>query len=158
EAIASGDDGLADFDLLRHRRAPAILCAFDPIELDGQDLRGEPIEARKKALQKLLRLTAIGLEYNEHLDNEDGARVFEQCLPARVRGRRVETQGLAQPERAITRLAEDEEPRCAGEPSRGAGRLASGVGPGDPSARPHEASAPTFRSDLARYSTVTRIG
>jgi hypothetical protein len=76
EAIASGDDGLADFDLLRHRRATAILCAFDLLELDGDYLRGEPIDVRKAALAKLLRRSTIGLEFNEHIDNEDAARAF----------------------------------------------------------------------------------
>jgi ATP-dependent DNA ligase len=32
-----------------------ILCAFDLIELDEQDLRRAPIEERKAALAKLLR-------------------------------------------------------------------------------------------------------
>jgi len=78
EAIASGDDGLADFQRLR-RRAPAILCAFDLLELDGKDLRREPIEVRKAALARLLRRSAIGLELNEHIDDEDAARVFEHA-------------------------------------------------------------------------------
>jgi ATP-dependent DNA ligase len=76
EAIASGHDGLANFDLLRHQRARAILCAFDLLELDGEDLRRDPIEVRKAALTKLLRRSAIGLEFNEHIDDEDAARVF----------------------------------------------------------------------------------
>jgi bifunctional non-homologous end joining protein LigD len=54
EAIASGDDGVADFEMLR-RGAPAILCAFDLLELDGMDLRREPIEVRKALLARLLR-------------------------------------------------------------------------------------------------------
>jgi ATP-dependent DNA ligase len=78
EAIASGADGLADFQLLR-RRAPAILCAFDLLELDGKDMRREPIEVRKVELARLLRRSAIGLELNEHIDDEDAARVFEHA-------------------------------------------------------------------------------
>ena len=71
-------DGLADFQLLR-RRAPAILCAFDLLELDGKDMRREPIEVRKVELARLLRRSAIGLELNEHIDDEDAARVFEHA-------------------------------------------------------------------------------
>jgi bifunctional non-homologous end joining protein LigD len=78
EAIASGADGLADFQLLR-RRAPATLLAFDLLELDGEDLRREPIEARKTALARLLRRSALGLEFNEHVEDEDAARVFEHA-------------------------------------------------------------------------------
>jgi bifunctional non-homologous end joining protein LigD len=58
EAIASGDDGVADFQLLR-RRAPAILCAFDLLELDVWNLWPEPIEVRKALLARLLRRSAI---------------------------------------------------------------------------------------------------
>jgi ATP-dependent DNA ligase len=41
EAMVSDDAGLAVFELLRSRRhdAAAVLCAFDLLELDGEDLR-----------------------------------------------------------------------------------------------------------------------
>jgi len=41
QAIACDDKGLAVFDLLRRgrTRADALLCAFDLLELDGEDLR-----------------------------------------------------------------------------------------------------------------------
>jgi len=32
-----------------------VLCAFDLLELDGKDLRREPIENRKALLAKLLK-------------------------------------------------------------------------------------------------------
>jgi bifunctional non-homologous end joining protein LigD len=55
EVIACNGDGLADFELLRYRRRNAVvtLVAFDLIELDGRDLRREPIEARKAELARL---------------------------------------------------------------------------------------------------------
>jgi ATP-dependent DNA ligase len=45
EAVASDDNGVASFDLIRHHRANEriFLYAFDLIELDGDDLRREPI-------------------------------------------------------------------------------------------------------------------
>jgi ATP-dependent DNA ligase len=45
EAVACDDDGLPVFDRLRYRRADGsvFLYAFDLIELDGDDLRREPI-------------------------------------------------------------------------------------------------------------------
>ena len=48
EAIAVDDNGLSVFDLIHHRRQDhaVTLCAFDLIELDGEDLRREPIEVR----------------------------------------------------------------------------------------------------------------
>ena len=57
EAIVCDVNRLAVFDLLRRRwhGEDVILCAFDLIELDEQDLRRAPIEERKAALAKLLR-------------------------------------------------------------------------------------------------------
>ncbi len=57
EAIVTDDSGLAVFELIRRHRhgARAALCAFDLIELDGQDLRRLPIEQRKAKLANLVR-------------------------------------------------------------------------------------------------------
>ena len=57
EAIVSDDNGLAIFDRIRGHGtlASATLCAFDLLQVDGRDLRREPLEARKLALAKLLR-------------------------------------------------------------------------------------------------------
>src|SRR6266478_228907 len=45
EAVCCDDDGLPVFQKLRQRRDDrhVYLCAFDLIELDGKDLRREPI-------------------------------------------------------------------------------------------------------------------
>ena len=55
EAIVTNGDGLAVFDLIRHKRHgdAAVLVAFDLIELDGDDLRRSSIEYRKRKLAKL---------------------------------------------------------------------------------------------------------
>ena len=57
EAILCDENGLADFELIRRygALASAVLCAFDLLELDGRDLRREPIEKRKASLAKLLK-------------------------------------------------------------------------------------------------------
>ena len=49
EVVCCDERGLARFDVLRRRRNEAIafLYAFDLLELDGTDLRREPIEVRK---------------------------------------------------------------------------------------------------------------
>jgi len=46
EAIVCDETGLAVFDLIRGHRplAAAVHCAFDLLELDGEDLRRQPIE------------------------------------------------------------------------------------------------------------------
>jgi len=48
--------GIPDFKLLIRNRlyATAQLYAFDILEFDGEDLRGQPIETRKAALERLL--------------------------------------------------------------------------------------------------------
>src|SRR5436190_7124306 len=57
EAIVCDETGLAVFDLIRRHGAlsSAVHCAFDLLELDGRELRREPIEKRKALLAKLLR-------------------------------------------------------------------------------------------------------
>ena len=56
EAVVCDENGLAVFDLIRGYRhdTAAVLCAFDLLELDGEDLRRMPIEERKGTLAKLL--------------------------------------------------------------------------------------------------------
>jgi bifunctional non-homologous end joining protein LigD len=48
------------------------------LELDGQDLRREPIEERKRLLANLLDRSHLSLVLNEHFE-EDGAIVFREA-------------------------------------------------------------------------------
>ena len=52
-----------------------FLYAFDLLELNGTDLRCEPLETRKATLASLLRRSLPGLRLNEHLAH-DGDSVF----------------------------------------------------------------------------------
>ena len=72
--------GLAVFDLIRYRRQDhaVTLCAFDLLELDGDDLRRRPIEERKRALKRLLRREHPGIAFNQFFDVE-GAIVFKNA-------------------------------------------------------------------------------
>ena len=74
EAIVCDGNGLAVFDLIRGQRAVAnaVHCAFDLIELDGEDLRQQPIEDRKQRLATLLRGAHSTIVLNEHYEG-DGA-------------------------------------------------------------------------------------
>ena len=56
EAVACDDNGVASFDLVRHHRANEriFLYAFDLIELNGDDLRRDPLEVRKATLASVL--------------------------------------------------------------------------------------------------------
>jgi ATP-dependent DNA ligase len=55
--------GLSVFDTLRYRLSDhaELLCAFDLIELDGEDIRGARLENRKRTLADLLRGTDDGI-------------------------------------------------------------------------------------------------
>jgi bifunctional non-homologous end joining protein LigD len=77
EAIVCDENGLAVFDLIRRHGAlaSAVHCAFDLLELDGQDFRREPIEERKALLAELLDGSNLSLVLNEHFE-EDGAIVY----------------------------------------------------------------------------------
>jgi ATP-dependent DNA ligase len=61
EAVACNGDGMPVFDRLRYRRhdGRVFLYAFDLLELNGQDLRREPIEIRKRQLATLLRAARV---------------------------------------------------------------------------------------------------
>ena len=80
EAIVTDGDGLAVFDLIRRQRhgGAAVLCAFDLIELEGDDLRRAPIEHRKQKLSRLVRTPHPGIVLNEHYDG-DGEIVFKHA-------------------------------------------------------------------------------
>jgi bifunctional non-homologous end joining protein LigD len=70
EAVACDDQGVPDFKLLigKRRYGSAQLYAFDLLELDGEDLRGEPIERRKEALRQLLGQDRAGLLTSNPID------------------------------------------------------------------------------------------
>ena len=80
EAIVCDENGLAFFELIRGHgsKTSAVLCAFDLLELDGRDLRREPIETRKALLAKLLKGSHGSIVLNEHYE-EDGATVFREA-------------------------------------------------------------------------------
>jgi len=88
EAVACDGDGMPVFDRLRYRRQDArvFLFAFDLLELNGQDLRRAPLEARKRQLATLLRNARFGLQLNEHLAHEDGAVVFRHACKMGLEG------------------------------------------------------------------------
>ena len=71
EAVACDESGLAVFERLRLKPSGnhVFLYAFDLLELDGQDLRPEPLETRKATLASLLRGCGTGLRLVEHLDH-----------------------------------------------------------------------------------------
>jgi hypothetical protein len=57
-------DGVSDFDRLHSRRhdGEVQFLGFDLLELNGADLRGEPLENRKATLASLLRRSRDGIQ------------------------------------------------------------------------------------------------
>jgi bifunctional non-homologous end joining protein LigD len=99
EAIVCDANGLAVFDLLRRRwhGDDVILCAFDLLELNGEDLRRQPLEARKRALARLLRGTEAGIALNAHYEAE-GAIVYQHACALGCEG--IVSKRLGSPYRA----------------------------------------------------------
>ena len=60
--------------------------AFDLLELNGDDLRREPIEVRKATLASILRKSRPGVRLNEHLEHPDGAVVFQHACKMGLEG------------------------------------------------------------------------
>jgi hypothetical protein len=101
EAIVCDESGLAVFELIRRHGAlaSAVHCAFDLLELDGRDLRRQPVEERKRLLAKLLRGSNLSIALNEYFE-EDGATRIPRSLQARLRGHREQAAWLALPRTA----------------------------------------------------------
>jgi bifunctional non-homologous end joining protein LigD len=87
EAVCCGDDGVPSFDRIRYRRhdASVFLYAFDLIELNGDDLRREPLEVRKATLASVLAKAASGIRLNEHIQ-ADGPTVFAHACKMGLEG------------------------------------------------------------------------
>ena len=87
EAVACDDNGVASFDLIRHHRHNdrAFLYAFDLIELNGDDMRRDPLEVRKATLRSMLAKAGLGLRFNEHLEG-DGPTVFAHACKMGLEG------------------------------------------------------------------------
>jgi bifunctional non-homologous end joining protein LigD len=79
---------LPSFDRLRYRRGDGtvFLFAFDLLELNGDDLRREPLEVRKATLASVLAKAGFGLRLNEHLEHHDGELVFRHACKLGLEG------------------------------------------------------------------------
>jgi len=90
EAVVCDDSGVPSFDLLRssQRDDRAFLCAFDLIELSGDDRRRDPLEQRKVDLTRLISDTSPGLVLCKWIDGEkcEGATMFEQVCSLGLEG------------------------------------------------------------------------
>jgi bifunctional non-homologous end joining protein LigD len=88
EAVACDEQGIACFDRLRRHRSDAavFLYAFDLVELNGEDLRRDPLEVRKATLMSVLAKAEAGIRFNEHLEFDDGETVFRHACRLGLEG------------------------------------------------------------------------
>jgi bifunctional non-homologous end joining protein LigD len=63
-----------------------VVPSFDLLELDGTDMRREPIEVRKATLASILRRSPPGVRLNEHLVHPQGHVVFHHACKLGAEG------------------------------------------------------------------------
>jgi bifunctional non-homologous end joining protein LigD len=87
EAVACDDAGMSSFNRIRYRRhdATVFLYAFDLIELNGDDLRRDPLEVRKATLASTLAKAGPSIRFNEHME-DDGPTVFAHACKMGLEG------------------------------------------------------------------------
>ena len=130
EAIVCDDSGLAVFDLVRGygTNARAILCAFDLLEVNGEDIRCEPVEDRKRRLAGLLRLCRTTASRSTRLSPVRARRSTNTLARSDARAS-CRSGWVAVPRRPIASLAQDQESAGAGDKARGR-RGCDGMRPG----------------------------
>lgn len=87
EGVVCDSNGVADFAKL-HSGAydeGVFLYAFDLLEVDGVDLRREPLAERKTQLARLVATTKYGMAYSEHTE-QDGAAVYKHACAMGLEG------------------------------------------------------------------------
>jgi bifunctional non-homologous end joining protein LigD len=62
-----------------------FLYAFDLVELNGDDLRRDPLEVRKAKLATVLARVSHGIWFNDHIEG-DGPIVFRQACKLGLEG------------------------------------------------------------------------
>jgi bifunctional non-homologous end joining protein LigD len=87
EAVACDESGRASFERIRYRQhdATVFLYAFDLIELNGDDLRRDPLEVRKATLASMLATAGPGIRFNQHIEG-DGPTVFAHACKMGLEG------------------------------------------------------------------------
>jgi bifunctional non-homologous end joining protein LigD len=87
EAVACDDNGLASFERIRYRQhdGDVFLYAFDLIELNGDDMRRDPLQVRKATLASIVAKARPGIRFNEHIEG-DGPTVFAHACKMGLEG------------------------------------------------------------------------
>jgi ATP-dependent DNA ligase len=111
--------------LTRYRRhdTRVFLYAFDLIELNGDDLRRDPLEVGKTTLATVLTGASHGIWYNDHVEG-DGQTVFRHACKLGLEG--IVSKRKDSPYRSgrSPDWLKDEEPGALGGEAGGRGGLA----------------------------------
>jgi len=86
EAVVFNEEGLPDFDALQKYNAhtsPIFYCVFDLLWIDGYDLKGLPLSARKSLLEQIVRDNPV-IRYSESY--EDGPSLYQQMVDRNLEG------------------------------------------------------------------------
>jgi bifunctional non-homologous end joining protein LigD len=89
EIVALDEHGRSRFQLLqsslKEGTTPLTYYVFDILELDGRDLRGEPLKRRKEILRKALKGAPKSIRYSDDVAGH-GARVFAHACQLGLEG------------------------------------------------------------------------
>ena len=87
EVVCLDNKGVGNFDMLRGRNADdfAVACAFDPLMVNGNDLRRQPLRERKLALSKLMIRSRDGIQYVDYTEGH-GEKFFDAVCDLGLEG------------------------------------------------------------------------
>lgn len=89
EVVVFDSHGKSDFGCLQRALSgeggSMVLCVFDLLEIDGEDLRKKPLIERKERLRRLLGRPPAGLRYSEHVTG-DGEKVLAHACKLGLEG------------------------------------------------------------------------
>jgi bifunctional non-homologous end joining protein LigD len=124
EAVACDDNGVALFDLIRHHRNDdrVFLYGFDLIELNGEDLRRDPLQVCKATLASILTRAGAGIRFNEHIEG-DGPIVFGHACKLGLEGIVSKRKDSAYRSGRSPAWLKVQEPECADREVGGGGGL-----------------------------------
>ncbi|MGB7832272.1 MAG: ATP-dependent DNA ligase, partial [Xanthobacteraceae bacterium] len=91
EGVACDPNGVTNFELLRaalgrSAKREVFLYAFDLLELDGRDMRGEPWSDRRWKLARLLCGAGHGVQLSDHMESTDGNSIFRHACAMGLEG------------------------------------------------------------------------
>jgi bifunctional non-homologous end joining protein LigD len=97
EVVALGPDGRPSFELLQQRiaaeagdvaaarkRVPVAYLVFDALSVGGEDVRKQPLEARKQLVRELLPERSIVAPHEGHVGR--GRAIFDLCIERGLEG------------------------------------------------------------------------